>query len=76
MNLDALLKKAAKAPVPSTGLRSSYRQLVPVIETLQARGYPLKGAVRWLVQEKQIAADNEEKAYSAIRQLMSRRARK
>ncbi len=76
MNLEALLKKAAKAPIPSSGVRSSYRQLVPVVETLQSRGYPLKRAVRWLVEEKQIEPANEENAYSAIRQLLSRRNRK
>jgi len=74
-NLSTLLKKAAKAVAPQRDDKSSYKQLLPAVQTLLDRGFILKDAVRWLQKEKEIPEGEEalHRAYCAIRQALSRR---
>jgi hypothetical protein len=73
--INTLLKKAAKAVAPQRDDKSSYKPLLPAIQTLLERGFILKDAVRWLQEQKQIP-DGEKalhRAYCSIRQALSRR---
>jgi hypothetical protein len=69
-----LLKKAAKAVAPQRD-KSSYKPLLPAVQTLLDRGFILKDAVRWLQDQKEIPEGEEalHRAYCAIRQALSRR---
>lgn len=75
--LNALMEKAARAEPPAILARSSWLAYVPVIQVLMTqRAFNLKAAVKWLVQQGEIAPAKEGCAYRALLQILTRRQKK
>lgn len=66
MSLASLLRKA-KSATPEAPW-SKHLHFLPVVETLEARGFSTYAAVRWLAQEGKITEKQIETVYRCIRQ--------
>lgn len=65
--LKSLLAKA-KAATPDSHPNAKHLHLLPVVETLEGRGFSTYAAVRWLAQAGEITEKQIQTVYRCIRQ--------
>lgn len=71
-NLKALLSKA-KSATPDGHPNAKHLHLLPIVTTLEGRGFNTYAAVRWLAQEGQITEAQIQTVYRSIRQARSKK---
>lgn len=69
--ISELLAKAEKA-TPDKG---KWTKFIPVVQKLQSNDYSPWAAVKWLVEQGEIAAADQRSAYHSILQALKRRGK-